>query len=420
MSALAVAGRGTTAAALNAEGSNISFMASHASESSASSGPSKNEVVFKNRWVAEQLHEPAVRDESDRWLAPIEIRCGSDEKGFIGLLHISRCSQDYFDTTNGSLKFDRMEEEEDAILYPILSPSRGRSDCACLNLESSMEQNQYVHIVAVVSDELEAYKRNSPPRDYCLLELPKWASERGIGAARNCLLDLARKICHESFRFAFMLDDNVRAWKAIKVGDNDPFFYSLKSSPLEEDPLCDGPSPFHKGQRRDISLYRVLRHFQDELGRTDELRKIGMIGFNRIGKYSAARRAYARTQVYKAIIFNLDALPPGVNYNEEMRVWEDLEFNLRVSGQVRIEGADGLLEKTERMEEGFLKGKGLWMEKTGGSEPINKYLDADDLSGPAVVCKCYRFGYLQLQHLPGTIPISRPQPLSPAVKSGEN
>ena len=132
---------------------------------------------------------------------------------------------------------------------------------------------KYVQIVVVKENELDQYKKFWPKLNF--FALPESASALGVGASRHWILQLAKRICPPSFPFCFMLDDNVAAWKAIPVGENDSFFKSL-AYPIER--LANGK----EGTRRyrDIPLDYVLSHFQADAFR-DELEKFGLIGFHR-------------------------------------------------------------------------------------------------------------------------------------------
>jgi len=67
-------------------------------------------------------------------------------------------------------------------------------------------------------------------------ELSEEMSKRGIGASRKCLVKLADKICPEDFRFFFMLDDNVKAWKLNNLSSSDSGTHSSHSDPSIDPP----------------------------------------------------------------------------------------------------------------------------------------------------------------------------------------
>ena len=76
-------------------------------------------------------------------------------------------------------------------------------------------------------------------------ELSEEMSKFGIGASRHCLVNLAHKICPEDFRFFFMIDDNVKAWKVNNLSSID--------SPLSSAPLS-------RPRRTAVELHVKPRH----------------------------------------------------------------------------------------------------------------------------------------------------------------
>lgn len=92
---------------------------------------------------------------------------------------------------------------------------------------------------------------------------------------------------------------------------------------------------------------------------------------------------------------NLNVLS-SANYREPVKVWEDLDFNLRISGLERQAGGGTVeLDKDACLAQPY---GGAWVASDShvqpGSEPI---LGPDEPEGPAVICKCYRFEYSQDQ-----------------------
>ena len=279
------------------------------------------------------------------------------------------------------------------VLFPIFIPSAGRPNTARLDLSNAMEHSVessedwgYVQFVCTKECEFAQYKEQSPHLNF--LVLPTHANTLGIGASRYYTLSVAAQICSPSFRCVLMMDDNVHAWKAVDTGNGkqcDPVFKSF-GYPLEV--FRDGRT----GTKKDLPLREVLRHFQDPAFR-DSLHKFGMIGFDRFGRRSTAVvQPYARRHVYKAVIINLDIVGSS-NYREQQHIWEDLEFNLRISGRVRNGGgASRALEQNEVMAHGA-----VWVDSTSKRANGELILDQDDQPGPAVILKCYRFQYIQDQ-----------------------
>jgi hypothetical protein len=109
------------------------------------------------------------------------------------------------------------------------------------------------------------------------------------------------------FRFFFMMDDNVRVWKAQRISEGDSAFANLPY-PLECSTSGKLPS------KKDVPLsavairtlaqllcvigshplshmvrWQVLKHFQDAAFRS-EMCKFGMIGFDRLGRREVSSR----------------------------------------------------------------------------------------------------------------------------------
>eukprot|EP00656_Telonema_subtile_P013279 TRINITY_DN16737_c0_g1_i1.p1 TRINITY_DN16737_c0_g1~~TRINITY_DN16737_c0_g1_i1.p1 ORF type:complete len:348 (-),score=69.09 TRINITY_DN16737_c0_g1_i1:258-1301(-) len=270
-------------------------------------------------------------------------------------------------------------------------PSSGRPDTARLDLTEPMQQATrtedwcYVQIVFVKDKEYEQYRQHWPQLNF--FALPPQADELGIGAARFAMLALGRLICPDEFRIVMTMDDNVQAWKAVSMGPSDDTFANL-GFPLEE--FKDQ----RKGPKKDVPLGAVLRYFQEPDFR-EQLCKFGVLGFDRFGRREKPlAHPYARRHVYKALLINLDVVQT-ITYKWNARVWEDVEFNLRISGRQRQDngGSSGLDKQAAlSQQEG-----GVWIDqdsKLANGEPI---LGQDDPEGPAVIVKCYRFQYMPAQ-----------------------
>ena len=250
------------------------------------------------------------------------------------------------------------------------------------------------------------------------LVLPEDANDLGIGASRHYIMLFADAICHPSFKYAFVMDDNVVAWKAPAIGASDSFFDDHLPYPIEV--FQSG----REGKMKDVPLSVVLEHFQHDDFRS-ELKKFGIIGFDRLSSrhYTAVpvKSAFARRHVGKAVILNLGLLRSEagelVNYKKGIHVMEDLDFNLRCSGRERTPGGSSQAAPANEMEIFIDKDRVL-------HEQVEKILDGDDDEGPAIVCKCYRFVYRQNQKLgggcseelvrPAPEPEPKPEPPAPA------
>ena len=150
----------------------------------------------------------------------------------------------------------------------------------------TMRGFSYVQIVCVKQTMVDAYKRCWPALNF--FELPDSATKLSIGASRHWMLKLAKLICPDSFRYCFVLDDNVVAWKAVAIGDNDVFFNGLGAE-YPREVLASGKL----GKKKDLPLSLVLSHFQRDPFR-DELAKFALVGFNRLGQYDSATHPFAR------------------------------------------------------------------------------------------------------------------------------
>ena len=77
----------------------------------------------------------------------------------------------------------------------------------------------YVQIVVVKLCEKDKYLANWPRLNFVFL--PESENTFGIGASRFWIMEVAKRICPREFPFAFMMDDNVQAWKAVRMKRKD-------------------------------------------------------------------------------------------------------------------------------------------------------------------------------------------------------
>ena len=76
---------------------------------------------------------------------------------------------------------------------------------------------------------------------------------------------------------------------------------------------------------------------------------------------------------------------------------QDLDFNLRISGQERQEGGkSSKLSEDAALNQPF---GGAWLSEKTVTEAGEVILESTDPPGPAVVVKCYRFAYRQDQSI---------------------
>jgi hypothetical protein len=224
--------------------------------------------------------------------------------------------------------------KEGMLPFPILMPSFSRSamdaevgmlDLTGTIVTASGTPMEFLQIVAVRPSEVEKYRASGPffvvmelPREH-LIEHPTYGSvtaeELGVGAARHWLMRLADAL---QMKFAFMMDDSVRAWRGVTLVDDPHSMFGL--------------SPGKKAQFTNIPLGQVLEHFADNEFMAKELQQFSVLGFARFcPDLYRAKCAYRRGHVYSAFLLNVPKLlhDQCINFNENLFIWEDLEFNLR-------------------------------------------------------------------------------------------
>lgn len=391
-------GRGTTGGKVKSQGSaapkreHAGFAAANRKAPSSEGTETCNQIRYRaGNYDAGKARSVQAAPEYRR----VSVKFEDGEEGCLYLTETKESLEHWdFREDGPRLNFsDKSNEDgpdfERRVHFPILMPSSGRAKTARLDLRNAMQGHRYVQLICVKSTELDDYMEAWP--GLCFFKLPESASELGIGASRHWIVELARKICPDEFRFFFMMDDNVQAWKACPLnsveGGPNSVFSALQQYPLER--FQNGSA----GQKRDIPLCEVLVHYQADEFR-DELLKFGMIGFDRLGRREVEIvHPFARRHVYKAVIFNLDVISAPTNYKERVYVWEDLEFNLRISGRERQAGGGSVRLRKEEA----LRGGGVWIDSdTKSSRRDGRLiLDEIDTGGPAVICKCYHFAYYQ-------------------------
>jgi hypothetical protein len=108
--------------------------------------------------------------------------------------------------------------------------------------------------------------------------------------------------------------------------------------------LRDDPHPLFghvsgkRSQFTKVPLGQVLQHFAEPDFMSEELPKFSALGFARMAPdLCNAKSAYKRSHVYSAFLLNVPKLlhDQGVNFNQNLYVWEDLEFNLRAHDIVK-------------------------------------------------------------------------------------
>jgi hypothetical protein len=266
-----------------------------------------------------EVHPPAVTSEK-KFVLPFAS---------LASLHVPSSQAHWWDLTGSAPKLARCRSDQTAIQFPIFIPSSGRASCALLDLSNGFPQKllgkpfdksssePYNQIVAVKNKDEPEYRKLWP--GLTLLVLPPKMDDLGIGASRFIITEFASTICTE-FPFCFVLDDSVCHWKGLILPkDPNPF-------PGWKRPCGSDPS---KVKHVSTYLQEILEHFQQP--EFVDLHKFAALGFGRVGRYCRVRYPYKRTHIYSAVILNLKLLKnEKLNYNPNIHVWEDLDFNERL------------------------------------------------------------------------------------------
>lgn len=229
-------------------------------------------------------------------------------------------------------KLSLREPRENDAPFPIFMPSFGRSavdaEVGLLDLTETMKGSDgqpldFLQIVAVKPSEVEKYRMSAP--FFVVMELPPRAEiqhylygkigpqDLGVGCARHWLVRLASTL---ELDFIFMLDDSVRAWKGVTLVNDSHSLLGLKPGP--------------KAQWTPLPMGRVLQHFAEPEFLRNELPNFAAVGFARASPdLLSAKTAFKRAHVYSAFILNVaKAKATGLNFRQDLYVWEDLHFNM--------------------------------------------------------------------------------------------
>jgi len=270
-----------------------------------------------------RIHDPASRKDWE-----VEVDLG----GATCRLFIPSNQHSCFSKDGAALRI--APGKEGMLPFPILMPSFSRScmdpEVGLLDLTGTIvnadgKSLDFLQIVAVKPSEVDKYRASAPffvvmelPRTYTL-DHPEYgavqADKLGIGFARHWLMKLADTL---KAKFVFMMDDSVRCWRGVT---------------LALDPHSTfGNIPGKKAQFTNVPLGQVLEHFAEPDFMGQELPKFSALGFARFcPDLYQAKCGYRRGHVYSAFLLNVPKLlhEQGVNFNQDLYVWEDLEFNLR-------------------------------------------------------------------------------------------
>ncbi|CAK9004254.1 Uncharacterized ATP-dependent helicase YwqA [Durusdinium trenchii] len=275
-----------------------------------------------------------IRDVSERRDHVVSVPLG--ESGVCSRLFIPEHLRELFLEDEGIQKRPPAANEAP---FTILTPSFSRSalddEVGLLDLSSTMvtesgEPLKFLHIVAVKASEVEKYRSSAP--FFVVMELPNVVTvqhqkygaqtpeELGVGCARHWLVRLAASL---KLDYAFFLDDSVRSWRGITLVD---------------DAQCQFGHPSgSKAHCKIIPMARVMDYLVAPEFYKEELPKFGLFGFARLApELLLARTAFSRSHVYSAFLLNISkVLKEGLNYKQELFVWEDIFFNLQVHDVVK-------------------------------------------------------------------------------------
>lgn len=272
-----------------------------------------------------RVHDPRLRED---WEVKVDLG------GTTCRLFIPSGQRKFFETSGDGLRISA--PKQGVLPFPIFMPSSSRSamdaEVGMLDLTGTMvrENNdslEYLQIVAVRPTEVEKYRASGP--FFVVMELPCSQTcehphygalppeKLGIGSSRHWLMRLADAL---KTKYVFMMDDSVRAWRGVTlIGDQHSLF---------------GHVPGKKAQFANVPLGQVLEHFAEPTFLSEEMPKCSVLGFGRFSPdLYRAKCAYRRGHVYSAFLLNVPKVlhEHGMNFNENLFVWEDLDFNLRVN-----------------------------------------------------------------------------------------
>lgn len=287
-----------------------------------------------------QLHRPfnsrscRIRDVKERQdhIASITLSDGVSCR-----LFIPEHLRELFKEEKGLLQ--KLPPTEEEAPFTILTPSFSRSaldeEVGLLDLSASMVRDngqpvKFLHIVAVKASEVEKYRSSAP--FFVIMELPtsvtlqhekygaKSPEELGVGCARHWLVRLAISL---KLQYAFFLDDSVRSWRGVTLVEDQHCLFGSPSGP--------------KAQFKQIPMTRVMEYLAEPEFLAQEMPKFVAFGFARLApELMLSRRAFCRSHVYSAFLLNLVQVEEqGLNFKQEIFVWEDLVFNLQAHDVVK-------------------------------------------------------------------------------------
>jgi len=293
--------------------------------------PQQNSLRRAKRLAAQpcRVHDPRERGDVE---VTVALGGGVECRLFIPQGHLH-----HFEGVSGGGSVRLVPPGEGAAPFPVFTPSLGRAasdtKAGLLDLTPTMvgaegERLDFLQIVAVKPSEVEKYRASAP--FFVVMELPRQATvdhpsygqlapeDLGIGCSRHWLLRLADALAAP---YVFMLDDSVSQWKSdVRV---------FSPGGLR----CSAPG--QRIQLRRVSLGCLFRYFAEPRFLEEEMPRLSVLGFARYRPEMGAWRLrclFRRSHVYSAFLVNVRKVlhEQGVNFRQELYVWEDLRFNLDV------------------------------------------------------------------------------------------
>ncbi|CAE7607228.1 ywqA [Symbiodinium natans] len=269
--------------------------------------------------------------------------------------------------------------------FPVLSPSFGRSaldeEVGLLDIAPGMVSEdgsplKFLQIVAVKPSEVEKYRMSAP--FFVVMELPTMPTvthpcygrlkpeDLGVGCARHWLVRLAAAL---RMPYAFFLDDTVRGWRGVTLVNDEHCLFGAPAST--------------KAQFTPVPLARVMSYIAEPKFFAEEMPGIAAFGFCRLApELLFARNPHSRAQVYSGFLLNILKIEKeGLNFKQEVFVWEDIVFNLEAHDVVRSNrfamlkipfNSGGCSEQVARTAKPFVRA--AYVKKMTGEELVAETL----------------------------------------------
>eukprot|EP01047_Picozoa_sp_COSAG01_P029643 COSAG01_NODE_2039_length_8573_cov_13.642672_1_plen_2500_part_00 len=233
----------------------------------------------------------------------------------------------------------KLRHEAKVVKFPLFMPTHSRSSTGRLDLSKAMRVPrldspepsalEYLQILVVKEEQYSEYRKKFP--HVPIHRLPVESSELGVGDARYCIQQLADVVCQEdmlgpaSGRFCFMLDDSTKKFIGLTLPNDKHAHAGVTASPEMQ---------WSKAGQSAVSFGQAMLYLQDP--QFVDRGKFAAIGFHRKGR-SRISHAFSRAHIYSAVLFNINLLKQKqLFFNRKVWLWEDLDFNRRVSEQGEV------------------------------------------------------------------------------------